>query len=180
VLAWDRHGSGNKLYLAYTDTSTANAADQNTDVYIRSATSPYTGFSSALKVNGDTSSTSQFFAGLAINQTSGRVALSWYDCRNDTSGLNKLTQFYGAVSSNGFAVQAQNFQLTVGQSDGSANTSLDCGPQGLDACCAGSGLNYGDYTGLAFHAGLIVPVWCRYTGTGHDRCGDTHVGRVAW
>jgi hypothetical protein len=179
VLAWDRHGNGNKLYLAYTDTPPTDPDGNNTDIYIRSASSPYTSFSSALKVNDDTTSTSQFFAGLAVDQTSGRVALSWYDCRNDPAG-NRLTQFFGAVSNTGFAPQAQNFQLTVAQSDGSINTSLGCGPQGLDACCAGSGLNYGDYTGLAFHAGLIVPVWCSYVGTGHDRCGDTHVGRLAW
>ena len=44
-------------------------------------------------------------------------------------------------------------------------------------------MNYGDYTGVAFHGGHFIPVWCSYaytSGVNIDYCGDMHTCRVAW
>ena len=78
------------------------------------------------------STQSQFFAGLAVDQTTSRVAVSWYDCRNDAG--NKLTQFFAAVSTDGFSTaQPRNIQLNPTASDGTFSVQ-----------CASSVVNYGD------------------------------------
>jgi hypothetical protein len=115
-----------------------------------------------------TSTQSQFFAGLAVDQTTSRVAVSWYDCRNDAD--NKATQFFAAVSTDGFSTaQPRNFQLNPTGSNVTTNT------------CVNADVNYGDYTGLAFHGGYFFPVWASYTDSnGSAICADIHTCKVAW
>ena len=59
-----------------------------------------TNWTTLVKINTDGTSTSQFFPRIAVDQTSGKVAVSWYDCRADATN-NRLTRFYAAVSSDG-------------------------------------------------------------------------------
>lgn len=108
-----------------------------------------------------------FFPGIAMDQTSGRVAVSWYDCRNDKSLTN--TQFFTAVSTDGFPSRPRNFQL---EATSSYSHQSSCT---YDA----NALNYGDYSGLAFHGGYFFPTWCSY-GNVTDYCGDVHTCRIAW
>src|SRR5207245_8875947 len=108
-------------------------------------------WSAPVRVNDDTGTNSQFWGRLAIDQTTGDVALSWYDCRNDTgSGAGDIdgtpntdTEFFGTVSFDGGVTFQPNFQIAGGPSTAIANPN--------------NGNDYGDYTGLAFHAGIMVP-----------------------
>jgi hypothetical protein len=166
-LAWDRRQSGTtagRLYLAYTDA--AGTASNDTDIYVQYSTDGGTNWQTRLKVNS-TSNTSQFMPGLAVDQTTGNVAVSWYDCRNDTV-TNKLTHFFAVVSENGFSAGARNFQLNPLQSDGTANS------------CSGTDINYGDYTGLAFHGGYFYPSFVFYGTAGSSRCPKIHTCRIPW
>jgi len=173
VVAWDRRSSGpnhNRKYLAFTDLPTTNLADTNNpDVYVMTSDDDTAvTWSLPRRVNDDTTATGQFFPGIAVDQTSGRVAVSWYDCRND--GQNKLTQFFAAVSTDGFdTAQPRNFQLSPSNGSDSHQTN----------CYISTIMNYGDYTGLAFHAGYFFPVWCSFVNT-TDSCGDIHTCKVGW
>ena len=170
VLTWDRcptSAYSNRVYLAFTDTQTTSTSDYNTDIYVmHSDDESRTNWSTRLKVNDDSTTTnSQFFAGIAVDQTTGLIAASWYDCRNDPQ--NQLTQFFAAVSRDGFATQPRNFPLNATQS------------YSHQSCYDSQVLNYGDYTGLAFYGGYFFPTWCSFTNT-TDYCGDVHTSRIAW
>jgi hypothetical protein len=106
-----------------------------------------------VRVNTDSTTTSQFFPRIAVDQSSGRVAVSWYDCRADAAD-NRKTQVYAAVSSDGgVTFSANNLQLETGQSDINA---LDPDWQSL---------GYWDYTGLAFYGGYFYSAWADNSNT---------------
>jgi hypothetical protein len=58
-----------------------------------------------------------------------------------------------AVARDRFATGSRNFQLTTTNS------------YSHETACSWSALNYGDYSGLAFHAGYFFPTWCSYANT---------------
>lgn len=97
---------------------------------------------SCLLVPASATTLSQFLPRVAIDQTSGKLAISWYDCRAD--GNNNLAQYFSTISEDGGVTFAANKQISVGQS------SDDRDPNAFD---------YGDYSGLAFHGGVYYPVW---------------------
>ncbi|MGO8674767.1 MAG: hypothetical protein ACLQVX_02710 [Limisphaerales bacterium] len=71
------------------------------------------------------------------------MAVSWYDCRDDTN--NVRTKFYAAVSSDGGVTWSANFCLEPDQSDATMAV-----PNYYD---------YFDYTGLAYYGGYFYPAW---------------------
>jgi hypothetical protein len=89
----------------------------------------------------------------------------WYDARNDlgsggagdTNGIpNDDAQFWGAFSTNGGLSFTPNLQISAGTSN-----SHD----------SGNGIDYGDYSGLAFFGGVAHPAWSDNsdsTGTNPD------------
>jgi hypothetical protein len=81
---------------------------------------------------------------MAVDQslTSGNIAVSWYDCRNDPNNIN--TQFHAAVSSDGGQNFPSNYMLE-------APGSHSYGP--------GAPYNYYDYTGLAYYGGYFYSAW---------------------
>jgi hypothetical protein len=104
-------------------------------------------------VNDDHTANSQFMPSIAVDQTTGNVALSWYDARNDlgaggsgdTDGIpNDDVQIWGTYSTNGGVSFAPNFRISAGTSNASD---------------AAYGFDYGDYTHAAFVAGSFWPVW---------------------
>jgi hypothetical protein len=87
-----------------------------------------------------------------VDPTAGRIAVVWYDSRNDlgtggtgdTDGLpNDDAQFWGAFSADG-----PSFGPNVLISAGTSN-SHD----------AHNGIDYGDYSGLAYFGGVAHPAW---------------------
>jgi hypothetical protein len=145
-LAWDRTGGQyrGRLYMAYTDRP--QTPTNNMSIYVVYSTNNGAAgsWSNPLKVNDDTTANSHFYSRIAVDQTSGNVAVSWYDCRNDPN--NVQTQFYAAVSSNGGQTFSSNLWIeTGGQSDALITTWTD--------------LDYLDYTGLAYYGGYFYPAW---------------------
>jgi hypothetical protein len=138
-------------------------------------------WSCALMINTGGANTSQFFPRIAVDQASGKVAVSWYDCRGDTA-TNRATRLYATVSSDGGATfSSNNLQLETGQSDTSIIGSGSCVPSpGWPAS-----LEYFDYTGLAFYGGYFYSAWANNsnsTGGNPDvTCGmDIYVVRVRY
>ena len=151
-LVYDLSPGGRRgwLYLAYTDESPDESNDF--DVYVRSSSDHGHTWSAPVRVNDDGTGRSQFLPEIAVDQTTGRLAVGWYDARDDTGVIgagsldgvpNNDVAYWGALSTDGGAT-FQNFRVAAGASN---------------AVAAGQPSDFGDNTGLAFHGGIIRPVW---------------------
>jgi hypothetical protein len=168
-LAWDRSdGAHNgRVYLVYT-LEQKNESD-NTDIYVRFSDDGGMTWSSGVRVNDDSTVNSQFLPKIALDPTSGKLAVVWYDARNDlgtggpgdTDGIpNTDAQFWGSFSTNGGASFGPNVQISAGTSN---------------APDSGNGIDYGDYTGLAFYGGIAHPAWAdNSNSTGNNPDGALH------
>ena len=164
-LAWDRTGGlhNGRVYIVYTKEQ-QNESD-NTDIYVRYSDDNGATWSDGLRVNDDNTTNSQFLPKIALDQTTGDIAVVWYDSRNDLGGggtgdsdgiANDDAQFWGAFSTNGGVSITPNIQI----SGGTSNSHV-----------SGNGIDYGDYTGLSFVGGIAHPAWSdnsSSTGTNPD------------
>jgi hypothetical protein len=152
-LAWDRSGGPHtgRVYLVWTQ-ETANE-NNDTNVMLQHSDNNGNTWTKAVQLNDDHTSNSQFMQAIALDQTSGAFAVSWYDARNDsgaggsgdTNGLpNDDSQIWATYSTNGGASFAPNFRVSRGTSNASD---------------AQSGFDYGDYTHAAFQSGGFFPAW---------------------
>jgi hypothetical protein len=167
-LAWDRTGGrhSGRVYLVYT-LEQQNESD-NTSIYVRYSDDQGVSWSTPVRVNDDTTTNSQFLPKIALDPTSGQIAVVWYDARNDlgaggpgdTNGLpNDDAQLWGAFSADG-----QSFTPNIQISAGTSN-SHD----------SGNGIDYGDYTGLSFYGGIAHPAWAdNSNSTGNNPDGALH------
>lgn len=164
-LAWDRTGGphNGRVYLVHTKEQ-GNETD-NTDVFVKYSDDAGATWSAGVRVNDDATVNSQFMPKIALDQTTGKLAVVWYDSRadlgtggpGDTDGVADTdAQFWGAFSTDGGASFTTNAQISAGTSN-----SAD----------AGNGIDYGDYDGLAFVSGVAHPAWSdnsNSTGTNPD------------
>ena len=167
-LAWDRTGGlhNGRVYLVYT-LEQRNESD-NTGIYLRYSDDNGASWSAPVRVNDDATTNSQFLPKIALDPTSGQIAVVWYDARNDqgaglsgdTNGLpNDDAQFWGAFSADG-----QTFSSNIQISAGTSN-SQD----------SGNGIDYGDYSGLSFYGGTAHPAWSdNSNSTGDNPDGALH------
>src|SRR3989442_2628344 len=150
-LAWDRSGGAHngRVYAVYTKEQ-RNESD-NTDIYLRYSDDNGATWSAGGRVNDDKTSNSQFMPKISLDQTTGNLAVVWYDSRNDlgvggpgnTDGIaNDDAQFWGAFSTDGGISFTPNIQISAGTSN-----SHD----------SGNHIDYGDYTGLSFYGGVAHP-----------------------
>jgi len=168
-LFYDRSPSATngRVYLDYTDAPSTTS--NSTDIFVRYSDDNGTTWSVPLKVNDDTTGNSHFWPHLAVDQSNGDIAVSWYDARNDpgfgpgdTDGIpNDDVEFFAAVSHDGGFSFSQNVQVSIGPSTvvNNPNNSND----------------FGDYTGIAFFQGVFYPVWAdnsNSTGTNPDGKGS--------
>jgi len=168
-LAWDRTGGARngRVYLVYTK-EIQNESD-NTDIFVRFSDDNGATWSQGVRVNDDQTPNSQFLPKIALDQTSGNVAAVWYDARRDlgtggagdTDGIaNDDAQLWGAFSTDDGATFGANVQISAGTSN-----SHD----------SGNGIDYGDYSGLAFYGGKARPAWSdNSNSTGTNPNGALH------
>lgn len=160
-LAWDR-GTGRyrgRVYLVYTDTLTAGSAD--TDTFVLHSDDLGVTWSRPVRVNDDAGTNSQFLPHISLDQSSGTVAVTWYDARD--SAHNDAVRYYGAFSTDGGATFAPNFPISAGASNQAASHPL------LRKA------DYGDYTGNAFVNGLLIAAWAdNSNSTGDNPDGATN------
>jgi hypothetical protein len=164
-LAWDRTGGAHngRVYLVYTKEQ-KNESD-NTDVYVRYSDDGGGTWSAGVRVNDDQTVNSQFLPKIALDPTTGNLAVVWHDSRmdlgagglGDTDGIsNDDAQFWGAFSIQSGVSFTRNIRISAGTSN-----SHD----------SGNGIDYGDYTGLSFYGGIAHPAWAdnsNSTGTNPD------------
>jgi hypothetical protein len=164
-LAWDRSGGPHtgRVYAIWTK-EIKNESD-NLNVMLQHSDNNGATWSPAVRLNHDQTANSQFNPAIALDQTSGDVAVSWYDCRNDlgqggagdTNGVaNDDFQIWAAASTDGGAHFMRNFRVSKGTSN---------------AADADSFFDTGDYTHAAFQSGVFYPAWSdnsNSTGTNPD------------
>ena len=152
-LAWDCSGGlhNGRLYAVWTQEVKNESNDMDIEVQYSDDTGAT--WSPAVRVNDDHTANSQFMPSIAVDQTTGNVALSWYDARNDlgtggtgdTDGLpNTDVQIWATYSTDGGASFVPNFPVSAGTSN---------------AVAAQTGFDYGDYTHAAFQSGAFYPAW---------------------
>ena len=164
-LAWDRSGGAHdgRVYAIWTQ-ERKNESD-DTNIMFQHSDNDGVTWTAARKLNDDHTTNSQFNPAIAVDQATGNVAVSWYDCRNDsgtggggdTDGVpNDDTQIWATASTDGGRTFASNFRVGKGTSS---------------AIAAGSYFDYGDYTEAAFQSGAFYPAWSdnsNSTGTNPD------------
>lgn len=172
-LAYDRSGGANngRVYLVYADETPDESND--TDVFIRFSDDDGMTWSAPVQVNDDSTTNSQFMARIAVDQTTGVLAVAWYDCRND-DGLggavdydgvaNNDVQFFATVSVDGGLTFEPNIQVSAGTSD---EDGAEPHPPGF------SEFDFGDYAGLAFSGGTYYPAWADNSNSTLDNPAGT-------
>jgi hypothetical protein len=168
-LAWDRSGGvhDGRVYAIWTQ-EVKNESD-DTNVMLQYSDDEGISWSPAARLNDDATSNSQFNPAIAFDQTSGAVAVSWYDARDDmgqggsgdTDGVrNTDVRVWATYSTDGGATFAPNLQVSEGTSNSIA---------------AGSFFDYGDYTHAAFQSGRFYPAWSdNSNSTGDNPDGTLH------
>jgi hypothetical protein len=168
-LAWDRTGGPNygRVYLVYTKEQQNESDD--TDIYVRYSDDDGATWSAGVRVNDDHTANSQFLPKISLDPTTGSIAVSWHDSREDlgtggagdTDGVaNDDAQLWGAFSTNAGASFTPNRQISAGTSNSHVS---------------GNSIDYGDYSGLSFVGGVAHPAWAdNSNSTGNNPDGALH------
>lgn len=171
-LAWNT--DTNRLFMVYTD-ETSDSFDFNNDtkkIYDTNIELIYsdddgTSWSSPLRINDDATDRSQFLPKIALDPTTGNLAIVWYDARNDdgtgTDGQrdnipNDEAELWGTLSLDGGQSFVPNFKISAGMSSAPLAEGDKCAsppPNDPNDYC----FDYGDYIGLDFFNNTIRPVW---------------------
>jgi hypothetical protein len=164
-LAWDRSGGAHtgRVYAVWTQEVKNESDDMN--VMLQHSDDNGATWSSPARLNDDDTVNSQYNPAIALDQSSGAVAVSWYDCRKDlgqggsgdTDGIpNDDFRIWATYSTDGGAHFASNLRVSKGTSN---------------APDADSFFDTGDYTHASFQSGLFYPAWSdnsNSTGTNPD------------
>jgi endonuclease YncB( thermonuclease family) len=156
-LAFDKVPSSphfGRLYLVYTDETT----NENNDLEVFVRTSDDTGstWSSPVRVNDDATTRSQFMPKIASDPKTGAIGVCWHDARNSASN-NTMQMFCTHYDP---APGAPVFEANSVVSDGASLSN-------------GSGVEFGDYMGVAMVAGEVHPVWADTSNSTGDNPNGT-------
>ena len=169
-LAWDRSGGAHtgRVYLIWTQ-ETPNESD-NTDIMFQHSNDNGATWSPAVKLNDDHTVNSQYNPAIALDQSSGDVAVSWYDTRNDLgSGGSGDTD---GVPNDDFQIWATDTPRTAGRRSRRTSASARGTSNAVDA---NSFFDTGDYTHAAFQSGAFWPAWSdNSNSTGDNPDGTLH------
>jgi hypothetical protein len=140
--------------MVYTDRATTSTSDTN--VFTRFSDNDGTSWSSPVRVNTDAGTNSQFFSKIALDPTTGNIAVVWYDARN--SAANNRVELWGTMSIDGGATFLPEVKISAGSTTG----------VGL-----GGGNELGDYLGLDFYNNVFYPVWADDSNSTGDNPNGT-------
>ncbi|MBZ5604364.1 MAG: glycoside hydrolase [Acidobacteriia bacterium] len=137
-----------RLYCSWADLSNG----VNTDIYVSYSDDRGATWSAPRSVTDKLTNVDRFYQWLSVDAQTGEVNISFYDTRNDTTGLRYMTDVYFTRSSDG-----SSFAPNVRVSSASSNEH-DC--SGVFPCSAiDYGNQYGDYEGLVSFGGVSHAVW---------------------
>ncbi len=133
------HGT---IYINWSDQS--NGSD-NTDIWLAKSTDGGSTWSSAIKVNNDTTQTQQFLTWMDIDQSTGYLYFVFYDRSNYD---DERTDVVLAISKDG----GQSFDnYTISESPFTPTDQVF----------------FGDYTNISVQDGIIRPIWARFDLTNY-------------
>jgi hypothetical protein len=168
-LAWDRSGGPHTGRVYMVNTKEKKNESDNMNILVRHSDDNGATWSAPVRVNDDHTTNSQFNPKISLDQTSGAIAVVWYDSRRDlgtggpgdTDGVpNDDAQLWGAFSTDGGVTFSRNFQI----SEGTSNSHV-----------SGNHIDFGDYIGLSFYAGIAHPGWAdNSNSTGNNPNGTLH------
>jgi hypothetical protein len=140
--AFDRSGGAfnGRLYVVYTDRPTVSS--NSTDIFVRHSDDNGATWSPRVRVTDDNTGQPKILPRIQVDQTTGDIAVSWIDARNDPNGV--LSEEFIAFSHDGGNSFGQNFQVA---------------PAPSNATIADFGFDFGDFTGLTFNNGVAWPAW---------------------
>ena len=157
-LAYDRNPTSphfGRLYLVYTQEAVFHSGD--TDILLRFSDTDGASWSSPpIRVNDDATARSQFLPRIASNPLSGNIAVCWHDARN--SATNTAMQEFCTIATPTGASPA--FMANAQISDGASTSN-------------GAGVEFGDYSGLAYFQGLAHPSWADTSNSTGDNPNGT-------
>lgn len=170
-VAWDTSGGpfNGRLYLVYTEETPDESNDTN--ILVRTSTNDGTSWSSAVKVNDDATTRSQFLPYISLDEKTGAVGVTFHDSRNDNGvagagGTNAVVnddaQFFASYSTDGGATWAPNVMLSAAGSNFSNDNA------------AANGIDYGDYVGTDTYCGVIWGAWADNSNSTGDNPQGTH------
>jgi hypothetical protein len=152
-----RNGTTNNVYVAWTDltgatgcTSASNEPGTNaastckTRIWFSRSTDGGTTWSAAKMINNQASLNDQFNQALAVDESTGRIAIIYYDTVGDST--RKKTNVYYQTSADGGVTFGAAVKVTTAQTDETVS--------GAD-----SGNQYGDYNSLSGWASKFIPSW---------------------
>ncbi len=176
-LAYDATGGlhNGRIYMVYTDRSSVPLpANNNTDIFVIFSDNGGTSWSAPDRVNDDPSSgttgATQYLPAIALDQTTGNVAVSWYDTRNSGTGTTRDT--YASVSVDGGNTWLPNLRLSAA-------------PSNPLAAAVGT-FNSGDLDLMSYANGVFYRSWSdNSNSTGDNPAGagntfDIYTARVAF
>jgi hypothetical protein len=151
-----RTATKNMVYATWTDlsgesgcTSAANEPGGNVGstckmrVWFARSTNGGTSWSAPVKINSPSSLNDQFNQWLAVDETTGRLAVIYYDTVGDP-GRKKADIWYQTSNDDG-ATWSAPFKVTTAQTDETVSGS--------------NSFQYGDYNALSGWAGTFLPSW---------------------
>jgi hypothetical protein len=140
-----------RLYCSWTDLASNSV---NTDIFTAFSDNKGSSWSAPRRVADSLSSSiDRFYQWLSVDAVTGEVNLSFYDTRNDTTGLRFMTDVYFSRSSDGISWLSPNARVTTASSN-----EHDC--NGVFPCSAiDYGNQYGDYEGLVSFNGISHAIW---------------------
>jgi len=148
--------------MVYVDA--ANTSTSDTNIMLRFSDDNGATWSAPVQVNDDATSRSHFNPAIAVDQTTGDVAVTWYDARNSAS--NTTVQIFGGVSDDGGLSFGADFQISAGTT----------------SCLVGGGFNCGDYDKMTFDQGRFWRTWAdssNSTGDNPDGTGALDIYTAA-
>src|SRR5437867_206900 len=182
ALVYDR-GAGafaGRLYLLYTDEQPDGS--DNTEVMLRYSADGGVTWGAPMRVNSDTSLSSQFLPRAVVDDATGDLYVAWLDTRydagdhspDDTDGLanDDPEVFATRASPDADGMFFSILDLPVSQAPSNARP-------------ADSSIDLGDYIGLAFGGDTLYPLWAdnsNSTGDNPDGAGskfDQYTARVS-
>ena len=135
------HSGGEHNGSIYINWSDQRNGANNTDIFVSKSIDGGITWSSAVKVNTDTTQRQQFFTWMSIDQTTGYLYFVFYDRRNYAANSDS-TDVFLAVSKDG-ANTFQNIKISS------------------SAFVPSSQSFFGDYINISSHGGMIRPIWTR-------------------
>lgn len=151
-----RTASQNLVYLSWTDlsgatgcTTAANEPGSNTAsscktrIWFARSTNGGTSWSTPVKINDQAALNDQFNQWLAVDETTGRVSIMYYDTISD-AGRKKADVWYQTSTDSGASWSAP-FKVTTAPTD--------------ETTAGSNSFQYGDYNGMSGWNGKFLPIW---------------------